>query len=67
MNPTAPHGGRWWVTQKDAAEILGVSVKTVRRMIRKGQLPAVSMARREVIRRSDLDDLINGPDAPVAS
>jgi excisionase family DNA binding protein len=55
------------VTQKDAAEILGVSVKTVRRMIRKGQLPAVSMARREVIRRSDLDDLINGPDAPVAS
>jgi excisionase family DNA binding protein len=59
MNAATPTQ-RWWVTQRDAAAILGVSTDTVRRMVRKGQLPVVLMNRREVIRRDDLDAFITG-------
>jgi len=51
---------RWWVTQKGAAERLGVSTWTIRVMIRNGDLPTVTLGRRQVIRIEDLDRFRTG-------
>ena len=45
---------------REASERLSVSVKTVRRLIRDGDLPAVKVRSRLVIRESDLVAFISG-------
>jgi excisionase family DNA binding protein len=55
-----PNHERWWVTQKVAAERLGVTTPTVRRMIADGDLPTVRVGRRRVVRVVDLDRIISG-------
>jgi excisionase family DNA binding protein len=42
-----------WLTPKDAAGVLGVSVKTVRRLYESGELPAFKVCARVQIRRED--------------
>ena len=42
-----------WLTPKDAAGVLGVSVKTVRRLYESGELPAFKVSTRVQIRRED--------------
>ena len=44
-----------WLTPKDAAGVLGVSLKTVRRLYESGELPAFKVSTRVQIRREDAD------------
>jgi excisionase family DNA binding protein len=48
------------VGYKEAAAVLGVSVKTVQRRVRAGRLPAVSVGARRLIPVSALDELVDG-------
>lgn len=53
-HPPAPGPGRVY-SQEDAAEWLGVSVKTIRRLVASGELPAYRLGRRLIrIREADL-------------
>jgi excisionase family DNA binding protein len=49
---------RWWLTQAEAAEALGVSRWTIQRMLRDGTLPHVVVGRSRVIRKADVEDLL---------
>ncbi len=42
----------------DAAELLALSPQSVRRAIRRGELPMVMIGRRVLIRRADLESFI---------
>ena len=44
---------------RGAAEFLGVSEKTVRRLIERGDLPASKPVRRVIIQRHHLDELLS--------
>ncbi len=47
-----------YLTPEEVAEILKVSVATVRRKLRSGELPATKFGRSWRIRRSTLDDVM---------
>lgn len=47
-------------TQSEAARRLGIDRKTLGRMIRDGQLDTVRIGRRQVVRRADIDNLLQG-------
>jgi excisionase family DNA binding protein len=56
-----------WMTQKQAAEKIKVTVATVRSMIDRGELPAYRLGPRVVrIRRSDLDSVLTPIEAARA-
>jgi excisionase family DNA binding protein len=48
------------VDYKNAAAVLGVSVKTVQRMTRDGRLPVERIGARRLVPRSALDELVSG-------
>ncbi|HET7385585.1 MAG TPA: helix-turn-helix domain-containing protein [Nocardioidaceae bacterium] len=55
------------ISLTEAAEILGVSTKTVRRYIAAGELDAVRLGRRTIrIKTESLDRLIDAPSTPGA-
>jgi excisionase family DNA binding protein len=61
---TTPRSDQIAYSQADAAALLGVSVSTVRRMIKAQQLRAVQLGqRRSVVTRDDLERLL----APAAA
>ena len=53
------HMDKLLLTKPDAAQALGVSVRTVDRLVSSGALPLVKVAGAARIRRSDLDDYVN--------
>jgi excisionase family DNA binding protein len=46
------------LTMKQAAPMLGLSVRALRHRIRRGQIPAVHMGRRLMMKESDLQEFI---------
>lgn len=54
--PTAPR----LLTRPQAADRLAVSVRTIARLIERGELPAVRVGRAVRVRSSDVDTLIDG-------
>jgi excisionase family DNA binding protein len=44
-----------WLTPKDAADRLGVSVKTIRRIYERGDIPAYKVCARVQLREVDVD------------
>lgn len=59
--PAASTGARRLVSLAEAAEILGLSTKTIRRYIAAGELDAVRLGRRVIrIKAESLDRLIDG-------
>lgn len=55
------------VTAEEAAAILRVNVRTIHRMIVRGELPATKVARRWKIRKSEVLRQIAPESAPVSS
>ena len=55
-----PTPSRRLVSLAEAAEVLGLSVASIRRLVRAGTLPAVRLTRRLRIDVRDLDTLITG-------
>jgi excisionase family DNA binding protein len=55
------HGlhGKEWLSPQEVATVTGLSVTTVRRHIRTGELASSKPGRRRLIARADLDDLMN--------
>jgi excisionase family DNA binding protein len=51
---------RWWVTKTEAADRLGISRETFRRMLIDGQLRTVRVGRRDVVRITDIERIIEG-------
>jgi excisionase family DNA binding protein len=49
---------RWWLTQTEAADALGVSRWTIQRMLRDGSLPHAVVGRSRVIRKADIEALL---------
>jgi len=47
-------------TLSQTATLLGVSTDTVRRLVQKGELPHLRVGSGLRIRRSDIDDYVNG-------
>jgi excisionase family DNA binding protein len=47
----------WFVSKTETAHLMGVSVRTITRMIKAGTLPAVGLRRRKVISRNYLEAL----------
>ena len=58
MKPERPHSPSQLLTINDAAALLKVSPKTVRRLIKSGELPVVRIGRLVRIRPEDAADLI---------
>lgn len=54
-SPAPETGGRRWVSQTEAAEYLGITDRTLRRMIAAGRLPAYRLGPR--LLRIDVADL----------
>lgn len=48
------------LNQKEASQVLGVSVPTLRRMEREGQVQGVQIGRRTKYRRSELEAILRG-------
>ena len=48
------------LTVRDVADMLQVCPRTVRRMIKRGDLPAIRLARQYRVRRPDLEALMTG-------
>jgi excisionase family DNA binding protein len=55
------HQEPWYVGAADAARILGVSIKTVRREAASGRLPGIRLGREWRFRLADLDNLTKRP------
>lgn len=47
-----------WTNTKDAAELLGITTRTLYRFIDEGQVPAYKFGRVIRLRRKDIDDFI---------
>lgn len=47
-----------WFTQKDAASYLGMSVKTISRLREQGKLPWYQLDRMVLLKKDDIDRLI---------
>lgn len=59
MTTTTTTGGTRLLSLSQAAEILGLSIKTIRRRIAAGDLPAYRSGRRLIrVKASDLDRLL---------
>lgn len=57
----SPHGTQHLLSPHEAAELLGLHVRTVRRYIRDGRLDAVRVGNRYRISRESLEALVDGP------
>lgn len=58
MRQQQPHTRTRWLTQQQAADELGVSVRTLRRMIAEGDLPGYRAGARLIrVKQSDIDAL----------
>jgi len=49
-----------WLDYERAAEYLGVSPRTVKRLVAQGRLRAATVGRRRLIHRDDLEALLSG-------
>lgn len=49
-----------YLTVEEVAEILRASPQTVRNMIKRGEIPAIRIGRPWLIKKSDLDRILNG-------
>ena len=47
-----------WLTPKDAAGVLGVSVKTLRRIYERGDIPAYKVCARVQLRKADVHEYL---------
>lgn len=56
-----------WLTVEESAEILQMSIETVRRRIRQGDFRTGRSGRRHMIRRSEIDRYIESGGLPPAS
>lgn len=50
---------REFLNVKDVAQLIGVDVRTVFRLIKQGKLPKIKVGKRTIIKRSDIDRLMN--------
>lgn len=50
---------REFLNVKDVAQLIGIGTRTVFRLIEQGQLPKIKVGKRTVIKRSDVDRLMN--------
>jgi excisionase family DNA binding protein len=52
-------GAKLFLSKDETAELLGVSSKTIYRMIKRGELNAKKLGRRVVISRKDIDNMFS--------
>jgi excisionase family DNA binding protein len=65
---TSPHrfgsAGPMLLTQRQAAELLGIPPEALRRMATRGAVPSFKVGSRRIYRRSDLDSWISSEKRP---
>lgn len=52
-------GAKLFLNKAETAELLGVSSKTIYRMIKRGELKAKKFGRRVIIARKDIDEMFS--------